>query len=255
MGRAGGFIEAHPSHQCLPFCFALTSSLRKSSPPSRTPRAPAAERGRWDPAWQRPPGAGDLPGEAQRLVPRKCHRLSPDSSWHPAQHPPSPVSGLSVTERRSSHALPCPASPARPPPRPLRAPGSCEAVPDELALSLALAPGGKAALCLRCQDADEEEEPSPHRDDREGQSPQRGARPMLTGAPALSCPLGVPASPTVRIARCLYLPAFFPESHRTGKMKTFLRVILYKCLPRQRTETGVEQGGGVKSQEAALFSD
>ena len=66
----------------------------------------------------------------------------------PAQHPPSPFSGPSATEgreltccspaQRCQHAHPAPS-------RPLRAPGSCEAVPDELALSLAL-PGEKAAL-------------------------------------------------------------------------------------------------------------
>ena len=69
------------------------------------------ERGRWDSAWQRPHRAGELPGDAQRLVPRKCHRLSPDSSWQTqlSTLPPLPAACQRLKGERS-HALPPPST-------------------------------------------------------------------------------------------------------------------------------------------------
>lgn len=240
-GKSGAIRESHPSHQVPPSVLCSDFFPPQVKGPLQDSTGTAAERGRWDAAWQQPHRAGELPGEAQRLVPRKRHRLSPGSSW---QTQLSTLPPLSAARQRlkdeSSHALPPPSVASTPtPPRPLRAPGSCEAVPDELALSLAL-PGGKAALACGARMLVKERTVTPHGQQGGPASPAR-ARPALTWAPR-RLPLGVPASPTLRAARRLCLPASFPESRRAGKTKTFLRVILYKCLPRRKTETGVEHG-------------
>ena len=165
LGSGGLYRDSH--HLLIKvflLCFALTSSLPKPNPLLQDSACTSC--GTWEVGSS--PAAALLgwrvPREAQRLVPRKYHCLSPGSSWQ-AQFctPPFPFSSLSVAEGRETHIFfPHPASPPSPPPCTLLAPGSCEAIPDEMALSLALTTRGKAAPCMPCQDADEGKEPSPH---------------------------------------------------------------------------------------------
>lgn len=223
--------------------FALTSSLPKPNPLLQDSACTSC--GTWEVGSS--PAAALLgwrvPKEAQRLVPRKYHCLSPGSSWQ-AQFctPPFPFSSLSVAEGRETHIFfPHPASPPSPPPCTLLAPGSCEAIPDEMALSLALTTRGKAALCMPCQDADEGKEPSPHKEQQGGSVSQAWSSVYSYPDSSAELPLIVPASPMIRNNQYLCLPEFFPKSHRTRKTK-FLRVILYICLTRQNTKAGVEHG-------------
>lgn len=157
--------------------------LRRPSPSLQDPDTQAVGRGRWNPACSSPAGL-EWPQERPR---GGCPGNATTSPLAPPHKPSStPLPSLSAACQQLMDKKLSSSSPTRHRhrvPLPLPAPGSWEAIPNELALSLALTTRGKAASYMLCQDAGKGKEPSPHRGgSREGPSPESGV-PFTSSGP------------------------------------------------------------------------
>lgn len=155
-------------------------------------------------------------------MPGKCCHLSPGSFWQ-AQlcSSPLPLSRPSAADGQEAVILfPHPALPPRPPPRPLSAPGSWEAIPNKLALSLAFTTWGKTAPGMPCQDADEGKEPSLH---IEGSREGLGLS-LPSSDPSGELSLSIPAS--YRSTQCLCVPELFPVNYGIWELERVLGITL-----------------------------
>lgn len=137
---------------------------------------------------------------------------------------PLPCLSAACQQLRDGKLSPSPQSHITPtsPTLSLLAPGSWEAIPNELARSLAFTTPGTAVPCTLGWEAGEGKEPSPHTAGR-GRPPSLGFS-LVPSGPRGELSLGVATSPKIRGTRHLCRPELFskPQSVEAGR---FWRVV------------------------------